>query len=265
MLVAVIDSGIDANHPGLEGAVLEVLDVTDKGDAAPQDHGTAIAGIIRARGQVQGIAPDAELLSVRAFAQSDDAGSNAATTIGILRGIAWAVEKRARIINMSFSGARDPLMAQGVAAAHERQVIMIAAAGNYGPDGPAAYPAAYDEVIAVTATDIADRLYVRANRGNYIAIAAPGVDVLVLALDHAHLVRSGTSYAAAHVSGILALMLEHQDKLTADEALWALTAAAHDLGPDGWDDEFGAGRTDAAKTLRLVGHLYRKRGDATSP
>ena len=259
--VAVIDSGIDENHPGLEGAVLDVLDVTDNGDAAPHDHGTAIAGIIRARGQVQGVAPEAELLSVRAFSPSGE-GSSAATTMGILRGLAWAVENEARIINMSFSGAFDPLMAQGVAAAHEREIIMVAAAGNDGPDGEAAYPAAYDEVIAVTATDIADRLYAQANRGDYIAIAAPGVDVLVLALDHAHLVQSGTSFAAAHVSGILALMLEQQDGLTADEALWALTAAALDLGPDGWDDEFGAGRTDAAKSLRLVGHLYRKKGSA---
>ena len=250
--VAVIDSGIDENHPGLDGAVLDVLDVTDSGDASPHDHGTAIAGIIRARGQVQGIAPDAELLSVRAFSPAGEA-SNAATTMGILRGIAWAVEKEARIINMSFSGSYDPLMAQGVAAAHERNIIMVAAAGNDGPDGEAAYPAAYDEVIAVTATDYADRLYAQANHGDYIAIAAPGVDVLVLALDHAHLMRSGTSFAAAHVSGILALMLEQQDGLTADEALWALTAGALDLGPDGWDHEFGAGRTDAARTLRLVG------------
>lgn len=261
VLVAVIDSGIDADHPGLDGAVLDVLDVTDKGETAPHDHGTAIAGIIRARGQVQGIAPDAGLLSVRAFVPSDE-GPNAATTMGILRGIAWAAEKNTRIINMSFSGAYDPLMAQGVAAAHERQIIMVAAAGNGGPEGPAAYPAAYDEVIAVTATDIADRLYVQANRGAYIAVAAPGVDVLVLALDQAHLVQSGTSFAAAHVSGILALMLEQQSEMTADEALWALTAAAHDLGPAGWDDEFGAGRTDAAKTLRLLGHLYRKKGSA---
>ena len=167
---------------------------------------------------------------------------------------------------MSFAGSYDPLLEKGVAAAHERQVIMVAAAGNKGPEAPPAYPAAYSQVIAVTATDIADRLYSEANQGAYVAIAAPGVDVLVLALGHAHLIQSGTSFAAAHVSGILALLLEQQPQLTAQEALWALTAGARDLGPAGWDSRFGAGRANASTSLLLVGRLYRaKSGSPQEP
>ena len=143
-------------------------------------------------------------------------------------------------------------METSVASAAGRGAIIVAAAGNGGAKAPFAYPAAYPEVIAVTATDIADHLYPNANRGRYIAIAAPGVDVLVPSGDHAHQLVSGTSYAAAHVTGIVALMIERNPSLTASAARLALSAAAVDLGPPGPDDQFGAGRVNAFASLQAI-------------
>jgi subtilisin family serine protease len=253
VLVAVIDTEIDATHPDLAGAVIEKFDATDGNKPAPGDHGTSIAGIIRAHGVMRGIAPEAKLLGISAFASTGGEGASpAATTASLLRGMDWALTKRARIINMSFTGPRDTLLEQGIQAAARRKAILVAAAGNAGPGAPEAFPAAYPEVIAVTATDVADHLYVSANQGAYIDVAAPGVDVLAPGLEHAHILQSGTSFAAAHISGIVALMLELNPDLTSDDARDALMNGARDLGPPGQDEQFGAGRADAFAALQLI-------------
>ena len=98
----------------------------------------------------------------------------------------------------------------------------------------------------------ADRRYAHANLGRYIALAAPGVDVLTASADHAHRVRSGTSFAAAHVSGIIAMMIERSPGLTADAARGTLLATADDLGPPGRDEQYGAGRANAYAAVRLI-------------
>jgi subtilisin family serine protease len=153
---------------------------------------------------------------------------------------------------MSFTGPHDALLEHGITAASDRGAIIVAAAGNGGPTAPPAYPAAYAPVIAVTAVDHADRRYARANLGRYIALAAPGVDVLTASADHAHRIQSGTSFAAAHVSGIIAMMLEGNADLTADAARGALLATADDLGPPGRDEQYGVGRANAFAALRMI-------------
>jgi subtilisin family serine protease len=251
-LVAVIDTGVDRQHPDLAGAILDRFDAIEgasaEGASNADPHGTAIAGIIAANGILRGVAPQAKLLDVRAFAPARQ-GASAATTMSLVRGMEWAVGRQARILNMSFAGPKDALMERAVTAASQRGAIMVAAAGNGGAKAPFAYPAAYPQVIAVTAIDFADRRYAEANQGRYIAVAAPGVDVLTASADHAHRLQSGTSFAAAHVSGILALMLERDPALTADAARHALMTTCHDLGPPGPDDQFGVGRPDAFAAL----------------
>lgn len=251
-LVAVIDSGIDASHPDLAAAIAESFDAVGDSDANADPHGTAVAGIIRARGTVQGIAPQARLLNVRAFKPGEKGRPASATSAALLKSFEWSIDQGARVLNLSFAGPRDPLMEKAVRAAHARRAILVAAAGNAGPSAPPAYPAAYPQVIAVTATDSADRLYTQANRGAYIAMAAPGVDILAPTAGHAHQLHSGTSFAAAHVSGIIALLLERNPSLSAETARLALTAAASDLGAPGPDEEFGAGRANAYAALRLL-------------
>lgn len=255
ILVAVIDSGIDPTHPELAGAIADSFNPAG-GDGAPHSHGTGIAGGIVAKSRLTGVAPRARILAVRAFDPTDTGAEG--TTFNILKGLEWASGKGARVINMSFAGPRDPIMTRALAAAHKKGIVLIAAAGNAGPKSPPLFPAADANVIAVTATDAQDRLFPRANRGNHVAIAAPGVDVVLPTPGGSYQMATGTSFAAALVSGIAALILEREPSLSPDSVRRVLLSTAHDLGPAGRDKDFGAGLADAYDALIFVG----KPGDA---
>jgi hypothetical protein len=246
ILVAVIDSGVDANHPELSGAITETYD-TLASPYAPHKHGTAIAGLIAAHGKLMGVAPHARILAIRAFNPSDKGADG--TTFNILKGLDWAAAHDARVINMSFAGPADPVIHHSLEAAHKKDIVLVAAAGNAGAKSPPLYPAADPNVIAVTATDADDKLFVQSNRGNHIAVAAPGAQILVAIPDGGYEVGSGTSYSAAEVSGIVALMLERKNDLTPDQVRGILMATAKDLGPKGRDPLFGAGLADAYGAL----------------
>src|SRR5262249_54124186 len=139
------------------------------------------------------------------------------TTFNILKGIDWAAAQGARVINMSFAGPADPRMREALQKANARGIVLVAAAGNAGPKSPPLYPGADTGVIAVTATNADDALFSGANRGSYITVAAPGVDVLAPAPQSAYQFTTGTSVAAAEVSGVVALMLERNPSLTPAE------------------------------------------------
>jgi hypothetical protein len=244
--IAVIDSQIDAAHPDLAGVVTESYDAAGV-EEKPHPHGTGMAGAIAAHERLVGVAPNAHLLAIHAF--SVKAATSESTTFIILKGLDHAVAHGVRLVNMSFSGPRDPTLERAIKAAYERNVIMIAAAGNAGPKSPPLYPAADPNVIAVTATDMNDNLFSGANRGRYIAIAAPGVDILVPAPDGTYQLTTGTSVATAHISGIVALMLERNPKLSPADVRRILVASAKRLGPN---DQFGAGLVDPSKALQLA-------------
>jgi subtilisin family serine protease len=246
VIIAVIDTGIDRTHPELAGAILASFDAV--GTKEPPDaHGTAIAGAIVSHSRLSGVAPGARLLAIRAFSTT---GADAeATTMTVVRSIGWAVAHGARVINMSFAGAHDPLIARALADARRHGIVLVAAAGNAGPSSPPLYPAADANVIAVSATDVDDHLLDVANRGRQIALAAPGVDVLLPAPHARYQIATGTSFAAAHVAGIAALMLAKNSRLTPDDIRAELVATARDLGPKGRDDMFGAGLADAYKAV----------------
>ncbi len=250
--IAVIDTGVDADHPDLQGAIVETFDALGSKDPRPDMHGTAIAGIIRARGLVLGVAPDATLLAVRAFETAPRRGLPESTSFVLLRALDWSVRHGANVLNLSFSGDRDPAMERIIAEAIRRNVILVAAAGNGGPKAAPSYPAAYPQVIAVTAHDSTDHLYAHANRGPYITVAAPGVDILVPILKHGHMFMSGTSMSSAYVAGIMALLLERAPNLSPERAARILMETAGDLGAPGRDDEFGAGRVDARAALDTI-------------
>ena len=124
-------------------------------------------------------------------------------------------------------------------------IVMVAAAGNAGPKSPPLYPAANSNVIAVSATDAQDKLFAASNRGGYVAISAPGVEIFLPAPDEKYQMTSGTSFSAAYISGLAALMLERNPALKPDEVRAILMKTARDLGPPGRDDQFGAGEADA--------------------
>jgi len=247
VMVAVIDTAIEAAHPELAGAIAGQFDAVGDGPSAPEPHGTQIAGILAAHADLKGVAPEAKLLSVRAF-RSGKKSLAQSTSFQLLKGIDWAFEAGAKVMNMSFTGPMDPLLERIIKAAADKGVIFIAAAGNNGPKGAPLYPAAYPEVIAVTATDDKGKLYSKANRGDYISIAAPGVDIIAPALKGSYQLSSGTSMAAAHVSGVVALLIERDGKLDWSKARDILSSSARK--PDGSGNKaFGAGILDAAGAL----------------
>jgi subtilisin family serine protease len=253
VVIAVIDTGVDQSHPDFRRASLTSDDLIGEAAAVDPAHGTSIAGIIAADGVTRGIAPDARLLSLRAFAGFPAKGSARplrSTSLVVLKAVDMAMSHGARVLNLSFAGPRDPLLELAMAAVVERRTIAVAAAGNGGREAPPAFPAAYPGVIAVTATDAGDRLYRDANRGDYVAIAAPGVEVLAASADHGHELVSGTSFATAHVSGLSALLLQLAPNLTPAEVRQALQETAQDLGEPGRDPAFGAGLVNAAALLR---------------
>jgi Subtilase family len=196
--IAVIDSEIDATHPDLEGVVAQRYDAVGAQDK-PHPHGTGMAGAIGAHQRLLGTAPAARLLAVHAFSTS--AATAESTTFNILKGVNWAVNQGVRVINMSFAGPKDPSLERALKMAYDKNIVLIAAAGNAGPKSPPLYPGADPNVIAVTATDVEDKLFAGANRGKYISVSAPGVDILVPAPERTYQLTTGTSVAAAEVSG----------------------------------------------------------------
>jgi subtilisin family serine protease len=245
VLVAVVDSGIDTTHPTLTGVVVKSFDALNSSEG-PHSHGTAIAGIIAGHGRLSGAAPSVHILAARAF------GTTQGSTTSIVASLDWAVGEHARVVNMSFAGPPDPLLDRGLAAAHQKGVVLVAATGNAGPKSPPLWPAADPHVIGVTATDYEDKLYANANRGRQVAIAAPGVDVLVAQPGNTYKMDTGTSFSAAFVTGVVALMIQRDQKLTPAQVEKILLATAHDLGPKGRDELFGAGLMDAFQAVSAV-------------
>ena len=242
VLVAVIDSEVDANHPDLAGAITASFDASAD-DERPHSHGTGMAGAIAAHRTMLGSAPRVGLLTVRAF--SSTANSAQGTTFNILRGLDWAADQGARVVNMSFAGPSDPALHDALVKANKKGMVLIAAAGNAGPNSPPLYPGADPNVIAVTATDSRDALFPGANRGNYIAVAAPGVDVFAPAPEGTYQLTTGTSVAAAEVSGVAALLIERNPALTPAAVRKILMDTAFHLGPKGRNRDFGTGLVNA--------------------
>ena len=238
ILVALIDSEVDAKNPDLDTTIAKSFDAIG-GEDKPHLHGTAMAGAIVAHVKLMGIAPGAQLLAARAF---DDGRDAKGTSFAIYKALQWAADNGARVVNMSFAGPQDPTMHQMLAAAYEKGMVLIAASGNAGPASPPLYPAADPSVIAVTATDAGDGLFTMANRGPYIAIATPGVDVLALAPGGALQLTTGTSVATAHVSGLAALLLECKPSLKPADVRAMLASTAKPLG-------FGAGLVNAYRAV----------------
>jgi hypothetical protein len=247
--VAVIDSGIDVKHPELANAIADSFDALGSKEG-PHVHGTGIAGAIVSHARLMGSAPAARILAIRAFGATPKGGES--TSFVILKALDYAASHGAQIVNMSFAGPNDALIERGISAAIAKGIVMVAAAGNGGAKSPPLYPAANRNVIAVSATDAQDRLFAASNRGGHIAVSAPGVDIFLPAPDEKYQITSGTSFSAAYISGLAALLLERNPALKPDEVRAILMKTARDLGAPGRDDLFGAGEADAYAAVSAV-------------
>ncbi len=232
--VGMIDTGVDPGHPALREAVLEVRHLVEGARADPV-HGTAVAALLVGDRGV-GLLPGARLLVADVFTV-DEAGP-VTSPLEIARGLDWLLRSGASPINLSLAGPDNAVLRLAVARVLEGGGILVAAAGNGGPRAAPAYPAAYPGVIAVTAVDRELRPYPRANRGPYIAFAAPGVG---LSAGDGRAAVSGTSYATPFVTAAAALLLRGGGAYTPAVLEDALARRARDLGPPGRDPVFGWG------------------------
>ncbi|RWN17138.1 MAG: peptidase S8 [Mesorhizobium sp.] len=241
--IAVIDTGIDDTNPALSGVIAGQFDAMPDVPIEKRDHGTSIDGLIAGVGALEGMAPGARIYHARAF----EGGKS--TMDVILAALDWAAEQDVRIINMSFVGPKNDLLGVACRNARALGMVLVAAAGNNGPKAPYGYPAAFDGVIAVTATDAKDGLMPQANRGAYVFISAPGVEMVAPSGGGSDVV-TGTSFAAAIVSGAIANLIHAAPDRSADDIEKALAATARDLGPKGRDNDFGHGLLDIKAAAR---------------
>jgi type VII secretion-associated serine protease mycosin len=262
VVVAVVDTGVDGSHPDLAGQLLPGLDaITDTtgGDDDGNGHGTHVAGTVAAvagNGEgVAGFAPDAKILPIKVLG-ADGSGYVSDTA----QGIVWAADNGAHVINLSL-GSSNPSTAEEAAVAYavNRGVTVVAAAGNEREEGsPTSYPAAYEGVIAVAATDPGDDVAEYSNQGAYVDVAAPGSGIFsTYPIDlpegsSGYNALSGTSMAAPHVAAAAALIKSVQPDLTPDDIQQVLQSSAVDLGGEGFDEDFGYGRIDAAAAVEAA-------------
>jgi hypothetical protein len=197
--IAVVDSGIEANHPDLAGQVVQNLNFVDDRPSPAEGHGTAVAGIIAARADngagIAGVAPQARLLALRACWQAGPA-QTLCSSLGLAKALYAAIQQDAHIINMSLSGPDDRLLALLLDQALARGVAVVAALPGQG--GPGSFPASHPGVVVVGST-----LPLPAG-----AMLAPGRDVPSAAPGGGWSLVTGSSFAAAHASGLLALVRE---------------------------------------------------------
>ncbi len=251
VLVALIDSSVDVLSRELKGGVAGTYDATNQGFAKPDAHTTAIAGILVASGGANSVAPEAKLLCIKAVFEAKGGAKRAdSRTVG--KAMEYAMAQNARIVLLPLLARHDPLIERIIRKAASQQALIVAPAGNKGPSAAPAYPGAYEDVVAVTATDSDDAVYEKANQGGYVALAAPGVDIFVLQPDGDTAMRSGTSYAAAHATGVAALLLGYDPQLTVEGVRTAMGQSAVDLGRPGKDQIFGEGLVSAASAMRAL-------------
>jgi subtilisin family serine protease len=215
--VAEIDTGIDLHHPDLAGQVAEFQNFVDGGRYEPEVHGTAVAGIIAGRADngigIVGIAPAASLLGLRACRETGARHEAACDTFSLAKALQFALRREAGVVNLSLTGPYDRLLAALLDKAFARDTVVIAAADPDRADG--GFPASYRGVIAVAAEG-------SPSRAQHVAVLAPGVDVLTTVPPAGWDFLSGASMAAAHVSGVAALLLARRPGMSPAQVAQAI-------------------------------------------
>ncbi|UGY93907.1 type VII secretion-associated serine protease mycosin [Streptomyces gobiensis] len=237
--VAVIDSGVDKKNPQLKKAVAKGEDVIGKGDGTTDGvgHGTKVAGIIAARpakgtGFV-GIAPEATIIPIR---QNDNENSGKVKTM--VDAIDYAISRDVHIINIS-QGTTAKLppnssLEAAVKRAQSKDILVVASAGNDGASGKEkySYPASFDGVLGVAASDRNNERAPFSQSGKFVGIAAPGVDMVSTVPVDGHCVDNGTSFAAPYVTGVAALVRAKHPKWSYQQVIWHLQETADRVRPD---------------------------------
>ena len=241
--IGLLDTAVDAESPGLRGArVVQRSFLPAGAEVAPTDHGTAIAAILVGQQSAggAGLLPGAELVVAGAFGADAD-GTPIADVMALIGGLDWLVGSRTAVINMSFAGDANAVVALALRRVTAGHAVVVAAAGNGGPTAPPAFPADEPGVIGVTAVDSHSQPYAGANRGEHIDFAAPGVRIWTPGPTPPGSYHTGTSFAAPFVTTAVAARLASGATADADRIVDSLAMSATDLGPPGKDPVFGRG------------------------
>ncbi|MGC4745330.1 type VII secretion-associated serine protease mycosin [Micromonospora sp. DT201] len=253
VIVAVVDSGVDRVHPQLAGRVLAGTDLLDPGGDGSQDcagHGTGVASIIAAAPQpgvaFRGLAPGARIMPVRVSEQQVVQGRESGRTVSageFAQAIRWAVDHDADVVNLSVVlYADDPEVRSAVQYAVDRNVVLVAAAGNLHDSGdPRPFPAGYEGVLGVGAIGADGGRATFSQTGSYVDLVAPGSEVLTAAPGAGHHQVEGTSYAAPFVAATAALLRQYRPELTAAQVAERIIATADPAPGAGHGGGYGAG------------------------
>ncbi|WP_424766212.1 S8 family peptidase [Paenibacillus sp. sgz302251] len=253
VIVAVLDTGVQSNHPDLQGKITNGINIINE-DAAPDDdvgHGTHVSGIIGAtvnNGEgVAGVSWYNKIMPVKVL-DSSGAGS----TYSVAQGIIWAVDHGADVINMSLGNyAQADFLHDAIKYAYDHDVVLVAASGNDNTDRPG-YPAAYPEVFAVASTNSNKEKSSFSNFGNYIDVAAPGDSIASTYPGSQYAALSGTSMASPHVAALAGLIRSVNPDLSNVEVMEIMRKSAIDLGTKGKDNYFGYGEIDVDRALHAA-------------
>ncbi len=262
VVVAVVDSGVDAAHPDLDGAVVPGMDMLNGDGRKDSDgHGTAMAGLVAARGRsgqtgALGVAPLSTIIPV-------DAGYPLNTSVD--DAVAWAVDHGAKVICVALGSVRGgPRTEQADARAVAADIVVVAAAGNR-PDTRIIAPARYPGVVAAVGVDRAGNHAEVSVTGPEAVLAAPAVDIVSTDRGGKYQVGTGTSDATAIIAGVAALVRAKYPQLSAPEVIHRMTATAIDKGAPGRDEEYGFGIVDPVAALTAEVPPLAGTGSPTPP
>lgn len=240
--IGIIDTDVNLQHPSLNGVAITANNFIDRGETpANTDHGTAVAALIAGNPntpEFQGLLPKVNIFAAGVFRQRGR--EKETTTEWLLKAINWLSAQPVDVINLSLGGSRNIVVELALQQVMVQGKIVVAAAGNEGPKSAAVFPAAQEGVVAVTAVDAKQKRYRKANIGQYIDIAAPGVDIWVANQKGKGHYQSGTSYATPMVSAAIAAYVGNQ-QISFSNLQNKLPTLTDDIGPSGKDNEFGWG------------------------
>jgi subtilisin family serine protease len=241
--LGMIDSGVDLKHPALIGQNIEFRSFHNRNrKQGPSSHGTAVAAILVGKPGVKGwggLLPGAELKAANMF-EFNKIGKKVGNVIALLKGLNWMAKQKVHVVNLSIAGTNNRAVNKAFKAARKKGLVMVAAVGNWGRADKPAYPAAYSQVLAVTAVGPYRGIYKKANKGNYIEFAAPGVR-LWTAVPGGGKYQSGTSFATPYVTALLGLEIAKGASKNPAELRNILRGSVADLGKPGKDNVFGWG------------------------
>jgi subtilisin family serine protease len=231
--VGLLDTGVDGAHPAFRGS--DIVPWGCGGKRVPSAHGTAVASLLAASG-------GNELYAADVYCGEPTGGA----VDVIVAALGWMAEEHVAVINVSLVGPRNLLLERVVGALIARGHIIVAAVGNDGPAAPPLYPAAYPDVVGVTAVDRHRRVLIEAGRGPQVMFAALGADLQAAGIGRGYVAVRGTSFAAPAVAALLAPMVPAPDRSASLGAIDVLAKRAIDLGPPGRDLTYGFGLVGAA-------------------